>query len=115
MVTFFLDILFEFFGKERYGVTDEQVGNMLSQQIVQTLIPEELVDLIVIENLLVIVFCTGQVAVDSVVARLGDHEFVLLERLKEERYKFSSGETRVTSIVATFNTLQLICTDGGTD
>lgn len=40
MVRLFLNVLFKLLGKERDGVTDEQVSNVLSQQIVQPLVLE---------------------------------------------------------------------------
>ena len=78
---------------------------MLSHQIIQTLTLEQLEDVLVVENLLIIVLCTGQIAVDSVIARLGNHKLVFFEGLQERNkicnihYTLSSLDKTTTAIL----------------
>lgn len=76
-------VLVYLLGKQRNGVTNEQMSNMLCQQFVHSTLPKFLVEVSVIHNLSVIILSAGKVAVYRVIARLGDDEFVLLQRLRK--------------------------------
>ena len=80
-------ILVHLLAKQRYGVTDKQMSNVLCQQVIHSSIPELLVDFAIVHYILIIVLSAGQIAVDCVVPRLWNDKFVFFEWLHKSIWK----------------------------